>query len=303
MSKTLVVDGDIIVYQVVTECTREERTEDDEIQSFLYVPEAMEQIEGRVRTTAQQFNCDAFVMCFGSRTNFRKMINPAYKSNRAGKKKPLGFTACVSECCKHLDGLKLPKLEADDVCGLLATNPSYLGGAEGIVLSEDKDMATLPVPQINPRKLELGEVIVEPHEAMFNWMVQTLSGDQSDGYKGCPGIGPKKASDALKKVGTPDDDDDPDEYAEAMFDDVVVPLFQKADLTADEALLNARMARILRDDDYSFENQIVTLWAPRSMAEAQLSDRRVRSRRRNRRPRAVGTPDVKRRARQRSRGS
>jgi DNA polymerase-1 len=62
-------------------------------------------------------------------------------------------------------------------------------------------------------------------------MYQTLVGDTSDGYPGCPGIGPVKAE---KVLGMPPNWQD------------VVGAYRAAKLTEADALVQARVARILR---------------------------------------------------------
>jgi DNA polymerase-1 len=73
-------------------------------------------------------------------------------------------------------------------------------------------------------------------------------GDATDGYGGCPGIGPKTAEKLLDKHG-------------AVWK-TVVDAYLKAGLTEEDAIMNARMARILRAEDWDFENNEVKLWTP-----------------------------------------
>lgn len=277
MNRTLLVDGDIVVHACVIEAHEEQRTEDDEIHVTLNVPECMANIESRVRTEAKVYGCKNFIMCFGSKNNFRKKLDPSYKSNRANKGKPLGYYAIVGECVDKLNGVKIPNLEADDVIGLLATNPEYVNGYRVIVCSTDKDMQTLPVRLVNPSKPELGITKISKREAAEFWMVQTLAGDQSDGYKGCPGIGEKKARDGLSEFS---EIKNSKQFIKAAWNEFVVPKFKAQGLSRDDALLSARLARILRDDDYDFDRGKVKLWVPPDdVAASQLSKRRIRKRR------------------------
>jgi DNA polymerase-1 len=94
-------------------------------------------------------------------------------------------------------------------------------------------------------------VEVSEDEADYWHLFQTLTGDQTDGYSGCPGIGPKKAEAILQH---PDNQDD--------LWGVVVRTFVKAGLNEDEALVQARVARILRASDYDFEKKEPILWTP-----------------------------------------
>ena len=73
--------------------------------------------------------------------NFRKDVDPTYKSNRRGHKKAIGYVALcdwVRDTYKTIT--KLP--EADDCMGILATKPENIGKC--IIVSDDKDMRTVP---------------------------------------------------------------------------------------------------------------------------------------------------------------
>jgi DNA polymerase-1 len=81
-------------------------------------------------------------------------------------------------------------------------------------------------------------------------LIQTLSGDQTDGYAGCPGIGIKRAETLFEK------------YGESWL--TVVAAYEKAELTEADALMNARLAKILTVDDYDFTTSSPILWTPAS---------------------------------------
>ena len=76
---------------------------------------------------------------------------------------------------------------------------------------------------------------------------QVLTGDSTDNYPGCPGIGPKKAADILNKE---------------LSWTSVVNAYLKAGLTEEDALLQARMARILQASDWNSKQQEPILWTP-----------------------------------------
>ena len=79
-------------------------------------------------------------------------------------------------------------------------------------------------------------------------LIQTLAGDQTDGYPGVPGIGVKRAVALFEKEG----------YSWKT----VVKAFADKDLNAYTAIQNARLARILTVDDYDFEKEQPILWTP-----------------------------------------
>jgi 5'-3' exonuclease len=76
----------------------------------------------------------------------------------------------------------------------------FLSGPGKIICSNDKDMKTVPGMLYITGKQTLVEIT--PSRANFQWMLQTLTGDSTDGFKGCTGIGPKKAEAALTEAGT-----------------------------------------------------------------------------------------------------
>jgi DNA polymerase-1 len=77
-----------------------------------------------------------------------------------------------------------------------------------------------------------------------------MAGDQTDGYGGVPGIGVKRAETLFKDKG----------YTWKT----VVSAFEEKDLTEDDALVNARLARILTVEDYDFTKKEPILWTPAS---------------------------------------
>jgi len=79
-------------------------------------------------------------------------------------------------------------------------------------------------------------------------LTQTLSGDQTDGYGGVPGIGVKRAEALFKEKG----------YSWRT----VVSAFKDKDLSEEDALVNARLAKILTKDDYDFKKNRPILWSP-----------------------------------------
>jgi DNA polymerase-1 len=83
-------------------------------------------------------------------------------------------------------------------------------------------------------------------------MQQVITGDATDGYPGCPGVGPKsKFVAALHEETT----------ALGMWAHVI-SAYETKGLTAKDAVLQARMARILRAEDWDFQKKAPRLWCP-----------------------------------------
>ena len=88
---------------------------------------------------------------------------------------------------------------------------------------------------------------IPEEEADKNFLMQTLTGDPVDGYSGCPKIGAVNAARIMDK--------------DCSWN-AVVAAFEKQGLTAHDALIQARVARILRAGDYDFKKKEVKLWTP-----------------------------------------
>ena len=135
--------------------------------------------------------------------------------------------------------------------GILATWDKYKPNMHKVIVSEDKDLLTIGAPIFNPRT---DEKIWTPtqQEAERFFMYQTLKGDITDGYSGLPSCGDVGANKILDKA-----DEEGIPYWEA-----VVAAFKKKGLTEQDALIQARCARILRAEDYNFKDKEVKLWEP-----------------------------------------
>ena len=188
-------------------------------------------------------NCEP-VLCI-SDNNFRKVIAPFYKAHRPPS--PDHYKEVLAGLKQRMPHRTIHGLEADDVMGILQTSEVYGPTA---IISIDKDMKTIPGRLVNPDKLLESGVVTED-EANYNWMYQTLVGDTADGFKGCPRVGPVKAENAL------------DGLSGSLTDmwAVVVALFAESN-SEESPLLNARLARILRRDDYDHEAGTIKLWHP-----------------------------------------
>ena len=113
-----------------------------------------------------------------------------------------------------------------------------------IIVSPDKDMRQIP-----GRLYDLKETVDITEQEGMRWhLIQTLAGDQTDGYSGVPGVGVKRAIDLLEKDG----------YTW----DTVVKAFKSKELDEDTALMNARLAKILQHTDYDAVERRVIPWLP-----------------------------------------
>jgi DNA polymerase-1 len=236
----LLIDADYIVYKSCAGAEDEIDFGDDVILVISKFSEAMNNVLRELNKIKNEFLWDTpeLVLFFSDSRNFRKKIYPEYKGHR-NRKKPCGYRRVISELQKTYEVIRMPELEADDAMGIYAT--AHPGN---IIVSPDKDMRQIPGKLFN-----LEEVIEVTAEEGMKWhLVQTLAGDQTDGYSGVPGIGIKRAVSLFEENG----------YTW----DTVVKAFADKDLDEEVALTNARLARILTYTDYDQQEHKVIPWTP-----------------------------------------
>jgi len=233
----LLIDADYIVYKACAGAEDEIDWGDDVITVVSKFSEAMRNVERDLTKIKGEFLWDVpeMILFFSDSKNFRKKIFADYKGHR-NRKKPCGYRRVITELGKRYELIRLPELEADDSMGIYATE--HPGN---IIVSPDKDMRQIPGKLFDMKET----VTIEPEEGRRWHLIQTLAGDQTDGYGGCPGIGIKRAV-AL--------------FEEGGYNwDVVVKAFADKDLGEDVALMNAKLAKILTNKEY--DGQVIP-WNP-----------------------------------------
>ena len=244
---TLLFDADMLVFETTSICEKEIEWEEDLWTLHSDTGEAKTLLDDRVQNIVDKvLNLTKYagpyeiLMCFTDDTNFRKKLLPTYKANRIGKRKPLAYGAVKEWVKENYTTYQRPSLEADDCIGILATLKQNT-----VIISGDKDFNSVPGRFFNYRKGDFTDITEA--EADYWHLYQTLVGDAADNYKGCPGVGPVAAEKALAKDSSWE---------------TVVAQYTKKGLTAEDALLQARVARILRKSDYNFKTKEVNLWEP-----------------------------------------
>lgn len=262
MKTTLLIDADVIRYQIAFTNTKSIDWGDDDVAPAEVTNEAKARLdtEDFVEGLLDKFKADDFVLPLSVSTNFRKSLLPTYKANRTGKPKP-ALWYLVDDVLHDLYGDRIVTqewLEGDDLLGMRSTEPHE---DRRIIVSIDKDMATIPGYFYNPRRPDHGTRKISSADADYFWMYQVLTGDTVDNYKGCPGIGPKKAEAALRPVHEKTRRRGAEAHLAALWGAVVLTYASKG-LSEEDALVQARCARILRHGDYNFKTNEVLLWNP-----------------------------------------
>ena len=238
----LLIDADYIVYKACAGAEDEIDWGDDVITVVSKFSDAMSFVNRELTKIKNEFLWDTpeLVLFFSDSKNFRKKIYPDYKGHR-NRKKPCGYRRVITQLSNEYQVIRMPELEADDAMGIYATaNP------DNIICSPDKDLRQIP-----GRLYTMSESLTITPEEGARWhLIQTLAGDQTDGYGGVPGIGIKRAV--------------------ALFDEhgyswkTALQAFVDKGLTEEDALMNARLARILTCDDYDPIQHTVIPWTPAS---------------------------------------
>ena len=190
------------------------------------------------------------LLVFSPKRTFRYDVLPTYKHNRKPQKHPLQLIGKLKEfALNKYNSINCEYIEADDYC----VAEMYKFPTKYILCHIDKDLDQAPGNHYNYNKKI--SYIVNKKDAKMFFYIQTLTGDTVDGYKGCPGIGIKRAEKLLEDV------EDADIW------DVVVKAYNDKGLTEEDALQQAQVARMLRGREIDGLNE-GELWQPKVKAKA-----------------------------------
>lgn len=286
---TLLMDGDTLAFMVASAVQNTQEDHQGFVMPYANIREGEAVIDnmilGLMRDLGGHF-CNIYLS--DPEGSWRKELFPAYKSNRKATIRPLLLGRLKDYLRAKYGAEHWPGLEADDILGIMATAEVPYGGRR-IVVGKDKDFNTFPceVHTIGDRD-GIKPVVrkITPEYAQWFHLVQALAGDRVDGYEGCPGIGmtraqrilddpqllvpergvvtrgPRKGQETAKWVSAP---------AHGDLWGVVVSNYEKAGRTADDALLTARLARILQAEDYDMSTGKITLWTPPMSIRGRMS--------------------------------
>ena len=223
---TLLIDADYIVYKSCAAAEYDIDWGDDVIMVGSKFSEAYTNTIREIQRIESNFFDATPILFFSDATNFRKLVDPAYKGHR-NRKKPCGYRRVIHKLHDDYEVVRMPTLEADDAMGVYATSND-----DCIICSPDKDMKQIP-----GQLFDMNETTTITKDDGWKWfLIQTLSGDSTDGYSGAPGFGVKTSAKFFAENG----------YTWNS----VVQAFKQKGLSEEVALMNARLAKILTADDY-----------------------------------------------------
>ena len=244
MNTKLLIDGDILIYKIAT--ANEVATNWGDLWTLHCDQKRCEaEVDNAINDLGSNLEADDYVVCLTDKDNFRKDILPSYKDNRKAKRKPMVLGALREYVMKKHNGVVWKNLEADDVMGIMATEPT---DEKRIIVSIDKDMKTIPC-KLSQDGMTVDDV---PLKLANYWhMIQTLTGDKTDNYDGIEGVGIKTAEKLIQK------------YTNVSHKDlwkIVQGIYKDKGYTEAEALQQARVAHICRHGDYNKKTGEVKLW-------------------------------------------
>tara|TARA_B110000977_G_scaffold200926_1_gene293213 strand:- start:2630 stop:3637 length:1008 start_codon:yes stop_codon:yes gene_type:complete len=244
---TALVDADIIAFKsaIAVEGSGDDLVPAKEEDAFAYAEVMLREWIRPVKPTKT-------ILCFSDvkRKYFRHDIYPEYKMNRKESKRPMFLASVRDYLQKKHSWSVLSGLEADDLLGIYGTHPDI---PDPVVISIDKDMYTLPVKFFNPDKMKRW-IRINKAQADITMLEQSIMGDSTDNYKGIPGVGKVGAHKITNTASSP----------QQMWANVVQAFLDNG-LTQEYAITMIRLARILRYEDYNFNNGEVRLWHPNNL--------------------------------------
>lgn len=243
-NKVMIVDGDLVIYKIASSLEEPIDWGNDiwTLHSDLSVGKQL--FKQNMEHYKQYTKSKEIIVAFSDKKNYRKELDTEYKSYRKKIRKPVCYQPLRKWVEQNYNFYCLPNLEGDDVIGILATQ-HY--NTNNVIISGDKDMRTIPSWHcfIGDDQLEF----VDENKANYNFCLQVLTGDSADGYKGCVGVGAVKANRVLHNKKTLDE----------MWN-AVIEEYERNNQSFEDAYHQAKLARILRKDEYDFATNQPKLW-------------------------------------------
>ena len=274
----LILDGDMLLFQVMSALETDVQLEEEVWTRHARLDDVRQEYFDRLEELANKFDTsfDKIYQCFTSISFFRKEVEPEYKANRKGFKKPIGYLPMKQELLLQEMAMQHDMIEADDLLGIIATELRN-DDQDYIIVSGDKDLLQIPGKHYwfgeywsakSKVKLkdwflsqgmeiqESGVFTIPERAARLWWLAQILIGDTTDNIVGCPSVGEVRALAAVSKF-------NPARPVECWKE--VVQLYREKGKVAQPhqcALKAARLTRILRTGEYDFSTAEVSLWNP-----------------------------------------
>ncbi|MTD92891.1 hypothetical protein GIW81_00925 [Hyphomicrobium sp. xq] len=242
---TLLIDGDILVYRWAYGAEKAIDWDDGIWTLHADANEACAMLDDNIAKLMKMLGAKNVVVALTGKRNFRKELWPGYKANRTKQRKPLCMPAVREHIAANYACLVCDGIEADDLLGIAGTKPG--DRAERIIVTEDKDLLQIPGFHYRPSQPHGGVFAVTREEGEKLHLAQSIAGDPTDNYPGCPGYGIARARKMVEA---------------APKWETVRDAYLSAGLTERDALTQARLAKILTYDWFNHATRKPILWTP-----------------------------------------
>jgi DNA polymerase-1 len=240
------IDADSIMYKYASINQDVVEWEEGIASVFTSLRDAKDGVERHIQTIIRNSGAKGRpLLILSPAKNFRYDVLSTYKHNRKPSAHPLELIMPLKKWLYEQYNTHVPcYVEADDYCVWRMLDEPR----KWVLCHIDKDLDQADGKHYNyntERKYSITE-----REAEFKFYDQTLTGDTSDGYKGCPSIGTKRSALILN------DKEDKRSMWERVKDTYI-----SRGLKEEDALQQARVARMLTPDEWDGDCNI-KLWRP-----------------------------------------
>ena len=232
-----IIDADSYMYRAAISCKELIEIEPEVWYEAYILNNARNYLRDTMKELTSKVGCSEYVMVTGgSGINFRKVINPSYKSNRKQQQRPIMLEKVKAMCMEEFPMCYIPHLEADDTCRILLEE-----NKDNVVVSIDKDLRTFSGKIYDSYHDAMR--FITPQQAEANFKRQLLIGDTCDGYSGIKGVGKATADKLLIK---------------GISIDEIAQMYIDNGLSLDDFKMTYNCAKIIGSDDY--DNGVVKLY-------------------------------------------
>lgn len=240
VDKTLLLDGDLIVYQPC--CVFNE--DDDQSRRMI-----AKQISTKIDNLMAAAECNKYILFLTTKFNFRDFLVNDYKANRVDTERPVNLAWAKRYAVDHLNSHYFKQLEADDLLGIHMTEDTVLW-------SLDKDLRQIPGSHLDDKTQKVINITEAGTIREIRWVTeagkkkrkvyfdgniglyyQMLIGDDTDWILGCATreeavwkSGVKAGETYIKRKGV---------GSTAAVKLLATAAMYRGTMTADEAALNA----------------------------------------------------------------
>lgn len=281
----LVMDGDWLVFQSMSASEVETDWGDDIWTLECDHAKARSILDSSIeayRTRKKAWREAPIVLAFTDDINWRKvLVDENYKANRKATRKPVGYRDFLAKLWEREEFycVREPRLEGDDIMGIIGSNSEAFGAKKAVLVSCDKDFKT--IPNCDFLWCTTGNILTQTEETADYWhLFQTIKGDITDGYSGIPGWGDTAADfldnpfvveqvTSVLKSGKNKGQEvtkwvKRERQGHETLWDCIKSIGAKAGMSEEDIIKQGQMARILRFEEYNFVDKEIYLWEPSS---------------------------------------